>query len=292
MKEEELVKKLENVVLPDIKLQSHQRRLRMALLVTSYLQGQQRITTLELVNSKLKAGKDTMIRGLISRQPIWKVAVVGMVALALIISLILSTPNFSTNSAYATDIVEKSSEVQEILCDGEVELVKVIVIDEKAIVIAKSEKVVIKTQVDLKTKKVTEVDIIAEPTAIEKHEAIDIATADPRVKELLNTGAMISKVSPMFYYGIMNLETGEVEEISETFVKVIIARTDVNICVAYVDLNEGRVVKLIDPSYLKKRATSNGKDLQEKLAAMVEKGELTQEQADEKLEFYQSVKKE
>jgi hypothetical protein len=67
MKEEELVRKLENIVLPDIKLQSHQRRLRMALLAASYLQRQQRITTLELVKSKLKAGKDIMIRGLISR---------------------------------------------------------------------------------------------------------------------------------------------------------------------------------------------------------------------------------
>jgi len=40
MKEEELIKRLENVELPDIKLQSHRRRLRMALLDAGYLQRQ------------------------------------------------------------------------------------------------------------------------------------------------------------------------------------------------------------------------------------------------------------
>jgi len=40
MKEEELIKRLENVELPEIELQSHRRRLRMALLDAGYLQRQ------------------------------------------------------------------------------------------------------------------------------------------------------------------------------------------------------------------------------------------------------------
>ncbi len=87
---------------------------------------------------------------------------------------------------------------------------------------------------------------------------------------------------------MMNVETGEIEEVSETFVKVVITGVESK-HVAYVDLTEGKVVKLIDiNAALKKKAAYNEEALQEKLAAMVEKGELTQEQADEKLEWFRS----
>ncbi|MFC1970521.1 hypothetical protein ACFLV0_01085 [Chloroflexota bacterium] len=247
MKEEELIKKIENVELPDIKLQSHKSRLRMALLDADYLKKQRGISFLELAKSKVKGVKDTMIKGLVSRQPIWKTAVFGTLALALAIGLGLTIPTLSNDSAYAADIVQKSPEVQAVLGDGDVQVVKVIVIDGKAIVIAISEKGVVKTQVDLKTKEVTEVDKMTEPTAEEKQEAIDIAEADSRVKELLDTGAMISTVSPTFFYGMMNVETGEIDKVSETYVKVVIEGTE-KIYVAYVDLTEGKVVKLIDYS--------------------------------------------
>ncbi|MFC1938372.1 hypothetical protein ACFLWH_01785 [Chloroflexota bacterium] len=245
MKEEELIRKLENVELPDIKLQSHQRRLRMALLDAGYLKRQSGVTILELVKSKIKGVKDTMIKGLVSRQPIWKTAVFGTLALALVIGLSLTIPTHTNESAYAADIVQNSPKVQAVLGDGEVEVVKVIVIDGKATVIAKGKKGIVKADVDLKTKDVTEVDKMTEPTADEKQEAIDIAKADPMTKELLDTGAMISIVSPTWYYGMMNLETGEIEEVSETYVKVVIEGIESKY-VAYVDLTEGRVVKLID----------------------------------------------
>ena len=130
---------------------------------------------------------------------------------------------------------------------------------------------------------------MAEPTAEEKQEAIDIAEADPRIKELLDAGAMISTVSPTFFYGMMNLETGEIDKVSETFVKVVIEGIGSKY-VAYIDLAEGTLVKLIDTTDLKKEATSSGEALREKLAAMVEMGELTQEEANEKLEACQSEK--
>jgi len=286
MKEEELIRKLENVELPDIKLQSHQRRLRMALLDAGYLKRQRGITILELAKSKIKGVKDMMIKGLVSRQPIWKTAVFGMLALILVIGLSLTILSPANDSAYAADIVKNSPEVKAVLGDGEVEVVKVIVVDGRATVIAKGENGVVKAEVNLKTKDVTEVDKIPEPTAEVKQEAIGIAKADPQVKELLDMGAMIITVSPTWYYGMMNLETGEIEEVSETFVKVEIEGTEINYT-ALVDLSEGKMVKLIDNTTdLKKNSAA----LQEKLAAMVEKGELTQEQADEKLKAWQSEK--
>jgi hypothetical protein len=290
MKEEELIRKLENVELPDIKLQSHQRRLRMALLDASYLKRQSGVTILELVKSKINEVKDTIMRGLDSQQPVWKTAALGILALIMIIGLSLTIPSLSNESAYAADIVQDSPKVQAVLGDGEVEVVKVIVIDGKAIVIVKSKTGIVKVDVDLKTRDVTDVEKMTTATAEGKQEATDIAKADPRVKELLDTGAMISIVSPTWHYGMMNVETGEIEAVSEIFVKVEIAGVESKY-VAYVDLTEGEVVKLIDiTAALMKKAAYNEEALQEKLATMVEKGELTQEQADEKLEWFRSEK--
>ncbi len=158
-----------------------------------------------------------MIRGLVSRQPVWKTAVTSVLTLTLVIGLSLTIPSLST--------------------------------------IAKGENGVVSANADLKKEDVTKVVNITELTAEEKQEAIDIAKADPRVKELLDMGAMISKVSPMFSYSMINVETGEMEKISETFVKVVIEGNE-KIYVAYVVLAEGNVVKLMDYSGFKGRKSA------------------------------------
>ena len=132
MKEEELIKKLQNAKLPDIKLQSHQSRLKMALLDAGYPQKQRGVAFRELAKSKLKGVKDTMIRGLISRQPIWKTATVGILALALVIGLSLTIPSLTAESAYAqaAEIAQNSPEVQAALgADGEAQTINIIEID-------------------------------------------------------------------------------------------------------------------------------------------------------------------
>jgi len=63
-------------------------------------------------------------------------------------------------------------------------------------------------------------------------------------------GAMISKVSPMLSFGMMNVKTGEIEELSETFMKLVIEGIE-KIYVAYVVLTEDKVVKLIELSIQK-----------------------------------------
>ena len=162
-----------------------------------------------------------MIRGLFSRQPVWKTAVIGMLALTLVIGLSFTIPSLSTESAYAADIVKNNPKVQSALGDGDV----------------------------------TKVINITELTAEGKQEAIDIAKADPSVKELLGMGAMISKVSPMFSYSMINVETGEIEKTSETFVKVVIEGVEKNY-VAYVVLSQDKVVKRIDYSGFKGRKST------------------------------------
>ena len=254
MKEEELIKKLQNAKLPDIKLQSHQSRLKMALLDAGYPQKQRGVAFRELAKSKLKGVKDTMIRGLISRQPIWKTATVGILALALVIGLSLTIPSLTAESAYAqaAEIAQNSPEVQAALgADGEVQTINIVeidLIDGTGIVIAQGKAAaIVSVTVDLEAKRVTEVIPLVELTEAGKQEAIDIAKADPRVQELLDAGATIGEVFTMYISGVMgNVETGEIEEFSEALVTVEIKGE--NIYVAHVDLAAGQLVRLTETS--------------------------------------------
>lgn len=88
MREEELIKKLENVEPPRIEQQDHRRRLRMALLVAH--QRRPGVTTWGLAKSKVKRGIDMIGRDLVSRQPVWKIAVTGVLVVALIAGLAIA----------------------------------------------------------------------------------------------------------------------------------------------------------------------------------------------------------
>jgi hypothetical protein len=87
MKEEELIKKLESADLPRIEVPSHRRRLRMALLQSRYFKGRSKEGILSLVKSKMKRSIDALTRGLGSRQPLWKTATAGMLAMVMVVLL-------------------------------------------------------------------------------------------------------------------------------------------------------------------------------------------------------------
>ena len=265
MKEEELIKKLENAELPEIELQSHQRRLRMALLAAGYLQRRPRVTILDLAKSKMKGGIDIIMRGLVSRQPVWKTAVIGVLALALITGLTIALPSLTGQSAeaLATDIVQNSPEVRTALGGGEVTVVKVIkVVDDKGTVICRGEIGLLTAEVDLKTKEVTEWEVVPMPqlTEEEKEAAINIARADPRVQEILDQGAFIHNVHPMYSFGAkVNLETGETEEFSETLAVVVLA-SDLNgweSWFVHVDLAGKKVIRIINPKEFEELSPSS-----------------------------------
>jgi RNA polymerase sigma-70 factor, ECF subfamily len=124
--------------------------------------------------------------------------------------------------------------------------------DDKGRVIAKSENgKVASAEVDLKTKEVTEVTTVnglAEAMGEDgKQKAIEIARADPRVKELLDSGAVIGKVSTIYVFeSLGNVETGEVEESSEVLATVEIVGSE-GTHVAHVSLTKGELVKLKEP---------------------------------------------
>ena len=216
-----------------------------------------RVTILDLAKSKVKGGIDTMIRGLVSRQPVWKTAVVSTLALALVIGLSLTMPSLSTKAVYAkvADIAQNSSEVQAALGDEEVEVVAIEIVDGKGTIIYEGTGRIVTVEVNLKAKEVTEVEVaikivdMQELSEADKREAIDIARADPRVKELLDQGATISgEVLPTYSLGMMtDTETGKTLEISGTIAGVQVQiELGEKSWIARVDLTEGKVVELIE----------------------------------------------
>jgi hypothetical protein len=239
MKEDDLIKKLENAALPDIKLKDHQRRLRMALLDYGYRNRQRKAAIFESI---FKGVKDTMIKGLVSRQPVWKIATVGL-ALVIILGLSITIPSLRTESVYAQaeEIAKNSASVKEALGGGEIQVVRIDISDMAGTgkVIAKGEAGSVLAEVDLKANKVMATFVADDQRVIE------IAKADPKVKELLDSGATIGEVSTMYISGSMgNVATGEMEDISETLVMVGINGTEGSY-VAYIDLAEGNVERLL-----------------------------------------------
>jgi len=247
MKEEELIKKLENIDLPEIEVQSHQRRLRMALLRSQRFEEHPgRFST---VKSKIEGGMD-MLKGLISWRPVWKPVLVSALGVALVIGCALFAPPIFGPSpeALAADIAQNSPEVKAALGADEVETLKVVNIkDDMATVIVEGKMGGIVTAlVDLHTKIVTKAVGGPQLTDEEKENALNIVKADPRVRELFDKGATIDMVLPIYVYvSKINKETGEIEEISETWAQVWIKLGDKE-WGAQVDLIRGKVVTLTE----------------------------------------------
>ena len=248
MKEEDVIKKLENVELPVISVQSHQRRLRMALLDTGYLRKQRKVAVLELAKNKIKGTKEIMLRGLISRQPVWKMSAIAIFAVALALCLSLTLP-LDSGSVYAQaeEIAQNSSELHSVLgaMNGEeIEITVIDIGDCEGTVLAQGGNGSVIAKVDLENAEVTEFFNFI----IDEEAAIEIAKTDPRVQELLDAGATISGVSTMCYCGITgNVQTSEFEEFTEARVMVEIVDSE-NIYTAHVDMAGGKVTSITETS--------------------------------------------
>jgi len=251
MKEEELIKKLESVELPEIELQSHRRQLRMALLDAGYLQRRPGVTILDLAKSRVKGGIDIMIRGLVSRQPVWKTAVIGVLAVALIAGLAIALPSLTGQSpeALAAEIAQNDPEIQAMFqpWGGLAKVIKVVRPREEdvfhvvlmipkedftsseqdvsgVIVVNVAERRVVGRQVfeakGLELPPLSETD---------KAKAVDIAKADSEVQLILDSEATITSVTPLLepgYAGVWlrhnkKFWLAHVDLVNESVVKII-----------------------------------------------------------------------
>ena len=250
MKEEELIKKLESIKLPQIEIQSHRRRLRMALLNSEYFKEQPKAGVFSQVSSTVKRGAD-VLKGLISWRPVWKPALVSALAIALIVSSALFVPSLVSPSAetLAADIAKNSPEVQKLLGDDWVTVRKVQLVDGVGHVVCEASiGTFALAHVDLEEKEVVRAEKIKMPelTEEEKERAVEIAKADPRVQELLDKGAKIDTVFPIFGVIALTEENGETKV--ETSVSAAVAVTlDDEKWIVHVNLDEGKVERILEP---------------------------------------------
>jgi hypothetical protein len=273
MKEEELIKKLEKVELPLIELESHRRRLRVAVLNADQLLNEQpRVTTLALAKSKVSRGMDTIRRGLVSRQPVWKTSLVCILTVALIAGLAVALPLLIGQSpeALAASIVRNSPEVWAALVVKPIEagqvdvhsvavaLVRVELIEEdgdNARVLVRGEwgRYAV-ADVNLGAKEVTRVYKFPEFSDEEKARAIEIVQADPKVQELLDKGGTIYKVIPLAIGDAdgaisfkLDDEEGEITVENGRILPAAVIVEDNQTWLIFVDIDEGEVVRILDP---------------------------------------------
>ncbi|MDY6907873.1 MAG: zf-HC2 domain-containing protein [Chloroflexota bacterium] len=202
-----------------------------------------------LARSTLRGGGDRVMRGLVSRQPVWKVALVATAAVAIAIGLSVGIPHAGTASAYAqaADMAYNSPEVRDAL-GGDVATLSVVkVVDGVGTVVCGGELgALVVAEVDLELKAVNVV-LTPKLTEAEEQEAIAIAAADPGVQGLLDQGATIGGCSPLYAFGMRVSDSGEREPVdfSLSMVQVQIEMGDRS-WAAHVDLDEGTVAMLIE----------------------------------------------
>ncbi len=245
MKDKDLIKKLENVELPEVELPSHQRRLKMALLESGYLRTRQSATVLDRIKNRIKGGIDTIMGIFVSRRPVWQTVLVSAMAIALIAGLSITLPSLfgQSDTALAAEIAQNSPEVMAALGSEGISEVEVLEIKDgmATIRVGGTMGTIITVEVDLLTKVVTEVFGGPQLTDEEKETALNILSADPRVQVLFAQGAVIHVLLPIEF----TLIAVSGEEVTETWAQAWINLGDKQYG-AKVDLIRGRVVSLSD----------------------------------------------
>jgi len=203
MKEEELIKKLESVKLPDIELESHKSRLRMALLKSGYFKKRQEVTFMEQVKKQTRDLSGRFWGRFFAGRPAWQIAMAGVLLVMVIITSIVALPAAFPGLQQATPVPIETTPA-------------ITVVDGKPL------------------------------TEGEKEKALDILRADAGAQALLDKGAIIENILPVSaYLERINTETGETEEVTETWAQVWLNLGGKQ-WGALVDLVRGKVVSLTD----------------------------------------------
>jgi len=184
---------------------------------------QSRVTIFNRAKSKLSRGIDAVKGGLVFQQPVWKAALAGALVAALITGLALIVPPYlgQPQEVLAAEIAQNDPQVKDLLPEGTViRVVKAVRPVEKGIFHVLflipgesiweedgNKAVMINVLVDVRERKVAEVRAlrieaahIAPLTEAEKEKAIEIAKADSRVQEILDSGAEIHTVIPLPFF--------------------------------------------------------------------------------------------
>lgn len=200
MDKDELIKKLERLEFPDAPVESHRIRLKEALTDAVAVRGLEKETTFW---DSVKSGLDHF--GVLLQRPALRVAFSTGVALIVFLSLFLGyrlTGDVSP-TVLASNIALNSPEVPGMLeGTGDIRVLSVNVSNDTAHVICgRNIGNVVQVDIDLKSRKTLRTERLAglfmsELNETLKTDAINIAMADPRVKQMVSQGGNVKRVMP------------------------------------------------------------------------------------------------
>ncbi len=95
MNNEKIIKELESVGLPDFELESHRRRLKMALLSRGYSKKRKRTPLKEFFEERLSDFMGTISDGLVARRPVWRVALTTVLIMLFLFATFITIPQVS-----------------------------------------------------------------------------------------------------------------------------------------------------------------------------------------------------
>jgi len=244
--EEELIKKIKNVELPQVDLPSHRHKLKMALLKSDHFQKKQAANIFDLMKERMRTISAKIVLG----RPVWQTAMAGMLVVVVIVVFSVALPSLlgQSKEALAAEITRNSLEVNAALGSDQMSEVEIIeIIDDMAIVEVHGVMgTTLTVEVDLLTKVVSEVIGGLQLTEEEKAEALNILGINPKFLELVAKGASVYAVLPMeVHFWGLNPETGELEEMTETWAQVWINLGEKQYG-AQVDIIRGKVENISD----------------------------------------------
>lgn len=253
MDNDELIKKLERLDFPDAPVESHRLKLREALLAAVAVRGLEKETTFwDNVKSRLD------YFGVLLQRPALRVAFSTGVALIIFLSLFLGyrlTGDVSP-TVLASNIALNSPEVPGMLeGTGEIRVLNVNVSGGTAHVICgRNIGGVVQVDIDLKSKKMLRAQRLAglcmsELTETIKADAINIAMADPRVKQMVSQGGNVKRVMPSLssVSGVSQINDDILKILSSSDKAVVQMECGGRSWLIQTNLNEHQVERIIEP---------------------------------------------
>lgn len=242
MTNEDLIKRLENMTLPDISLESHRRELRASLLN-------------EYALIQAQYGRIGLFGWLQSWPSVWRTVLITstvwvLIALAVTLSVLVPKYQPSSVAAMAINTVMANPEVRAALANDDAETVTVTDIGNNRleVVVESRGGTIIIAQINARNNTITISEIsyiilLGSPyeteeyiTGEEQEKVINLASTDRAFRELLDKGAVIGKtIAVECIISTRYLDTGEITETKETWAMV------------YLEFQGTRWVFLVDP---------------------------------------------
>ena len=255
MKKEQLLKRLENIDLPELLVVSHKARLKKALL--------EGISTRQAISKSPSRGRIvSWLEGLVSwlKGPVWRTALASSLTLIVIGAICGVAFYFASPSpaVIAADIVKKDPGIQQRLSGaGDIIIVRVEVRERMATVVCgRSMGDFIEADVDIPGRAIVNTKrfeglFIPEVPLEAQDSAVKIASSEPSVKAMLDKGATIGRIFPIFSsISSIAIVNGTILKVSPAATQAVVPIiVNDKVWMVQVNLEQNRVERIIEPQY-------------------------------------------